>query len=264
VVGINTAIASRTGAFSGIGFAIPSNQAQYIYNALKNTGHIARGWLGVSISDVSADVELAASFGFKGSNGVLVGQIMPNTPATGKLKEGDIVTSFNGKPVKNVQELREEVARTAPNTEVKLGVFRDDKDQTVTLKLGEQPDDLMASAGSGKGGGSHNAMPEAEAGKLGLRLASPGDEALKQYDLGDVKQGAVVTAVERNSAAAKANLTVGDVITKVNNKNVKDAQEATEALKNADLKKGVRLYVTSRDPGSGQTMSRFVFIRDEK
>jgi serine protease Do len=264
VVGINTAIASRTGAFSGIGFAIPSNQAKYVYSALKSTGHIARGWLGVGISDVSADVDLAASFGFKGSNGVLVGQIMPNTPATGKLHEGDIITSFNGKTVKGVQELREEVARTAPNTEVKLGVFRDDKEQTVSLKLGEQPEDMMAAAGGGKSGGPHNAMPDAEAGKLGLRLASPGDEALKQYDLGDIKDGAVVTAIERNSPAAKANITVGDVITKVNNKNVKDAQEAYDAMKNADLKKGVRLYVTSRDPGSGQTMSRFVFVRDEK
>jgi serine protease Do len=264
VVGVNTAIASRTGAFSGIGFAIPSNQAKFVYNALKSTGHIARGWLGVSISDVASDVDLAASFGFKGATGVLVGQIMPNTPATGKLKEGDIVTSFDGKPVKSVQELREEVARTAPNTEVKLGVFRDGKDQTVSLKLGEQPDDLLASAAPGKTGGAHNAMPEADAGKLGLRLASPGDEALKQYDLGDVKEGAVVTAIERNSPAAKANVTVGDVITKVNNKEVKNAQDATEALKNADLKKGVRLYVTSRDPGSGQTMSRFVFVRDEK
>jgi serine protease Do len=189
---------------------------------------------------------------------------MNNTPATGKLKDGDIITSFNGTPVKNVQELREEVARTAPNTDVKLGVFRDDKDQTVTLKLGEQPDDLLAAAGGGKNGGPHNAMPDAEAGKLGLRLASPGDESLKQYDLGDVKDGAVVTAIERNSPAAKANITVGDVITKVNNKNVKDAQEAYDALKNTDLKKGIRLYVTSRDPGSGQTMSRFVFIRDNK
>jgi serine protease Do len=266
VVGINTAIASRTGAFSGIGFAIPSNQAKFIYNSLKNNGKVARGWLGVSISDVSADVPLAQSFGFQGTTGVLVGQIMPDTPATGKLRAGDIITTYEGRPVKTVQELREEVARTAPNTDVKLGVFREGKDQTVTLRLGEQPDDLLASANSGGKGNTrgNTGMPEADAGKLGLRLASPGDESLKQYDLGDVKEGAVITAVERNSAAAKANLSVGDVITKVNAKDVKNAQEALEAMKNADLKKGVRLYVTTRDPGSGQTMSRFVFVREER
>jgi len=266
VVGVNTAIASRTGAFSGIGFAIPSNQAKFIYNALKSNGKVARGWLGVSISDVSADPDLAHSFGFQGDNGVLIGQIMPNTPATGKLKAGDIVTSYNGRAVKNVQELREEVARTAPNTEVKLGVFRDGKDQTVALKLGTQPEDLLASANGANSGGAHNSMNDAaDAGsKLGLRLADATDDVIRQYDLSDVKAGAVVTAVERNSAAAKANLGVGDVITKVNNREVKNAQDANEALKNVDLKKGVRLYVTSKDPGSGQVMSRFVFVRNEQ
>ena len=166
--------------------------------------------------------------------------------------------------MKNVQELRDEVARTAPNTEVKLGVFRDGKEQTVPLKLGEQPEDLLASANITNRGGPHNSMNEADAGKVGLRLADPTDELVKQYDLGDIKDGAVVTAVERNSAAAKANLGVGDVITKVNNHDVHNAQEANEALKNADLKKGVRLYVTSKDPGSGQVMSRFAFVRDNK
>jgi S1-C subfamily serine protease len=107
-------------------------------------------------------------------------------------------------------------------------------------------------------------MNEADAGKLGIRLADPSDDLVKQYDLADVKEGAVVTAVERNSAAARANLSVGDVITKVNNREVKNAQEANEALKNVDLKKGVRLYVTTKDPGSGQVMSRFVFVRDNQ
>jgi serine protease Do len=265
VVGINTAIASRTGAFSGIGFAIPSNQAKYIYQSLKNSGHVARGWLGVSISDVSADPDLAHSFGFQANNGVLVGQIMPNTPATGKLKAGDIITSYNGKAVKNVQELREEVARTAPKTEVKLGVFRDGKDQTVAVTLGEQPEDLLASANGDQGGPRSTMNGEADAGsKLGLRLADPTDDLVRQYELDNVKSGAVITAVERNSAAARANLSVGDVITKVNSRDVKTAQEANDALKSADLKKGVRLYVTTKDPGSGQTMSRFVFLRETK
>ena len=88
-------------------------------------------------------------------------------------------------------------------------------------------------------------------------------ELAKQYDLADVKEGAVVTAVERNSPAAKANLFVGDVITKVGNKTVRNADEAMAALKEADAKKGVRLYVTTKTP-DGQVMSRFVFVRDEK
>jgi len=93
-------------------------------------------------------------------------------------------------------------------------------------------------------GNGGNGMPDAEAGKIGLRLANPNDELLKKWDLADVKSGAVVTAVERNSLAAKAGINPGDVITKVGGTEVKDAQAATDALSKADVKKGVRLYVT--------------------
>jgi serine protease Do len=261
VVGINTAIASRTGAFSGIGFAIPSNQAKFVYQSLKGTGKVTRGWLGVSISDVSADVPLAQSFGYQGTTGVLIPQILPNTPATGKLQDGDIIVSIDGKPIENSIQLRNQIAATAPNTEVKLGVFRDGKEQTVSLKLGEQPENMLASAIPGKGDNNSSAMPEAEAGKLGLRLASPNDEMLKKWDLSDLKSGAVVTGVERNSLAAKAGISAGDVITKVGKNNVKDANEATEALNKADLKKGVRLYVTTKNPDDNQMMSRYVLIQ---
>jgi len=260
VVGINTAIASRTGAFSGIGFAIPSNQAKFVYTSLKEHGKVTRGWLGVSISDVSSDLPLAQSFGYQGTTGVLVPQILPNTPATGKLKEGDIIVSIDGKPVENMVQLRNQIAATAPDTDVKLGIFRDGKEQTVTLKLGTQPD-TFAAATPGHNGSS-SAMPEADAGKLGLRLASPNDDVLKKFELSDVKSGAVVTAVERNSLAAKAGISAGDVITKVGRTDVKNANEAMDALNKADLKKGVRLYITTRDPESGQSMSRFLFIRD--
>lgn len=262
VVGINTAIASRTGAFSGIGFAIPSDQAKFVYKSLKDNGKVTRGWLGVSISDVSADLPLAQSFGYKGTTGVLVPQVLPGTPASGKLKAGDIITSIDGKPVENIIALRNKVASTAPNSEITLGVFRDGKEQDVALKLGTQPDDMMAAVPNR--GGSSSAMPEADAGKLGLRLASPNDEMLKKLKLDDIKTGAVVTGVERNSVAAKAGISPGDVITKVGNTEVKDAKAATDALNKADLTKGVRLYITTKDPESGQVMSRFLFVRDAK
>jgi serine protease Do len=258
VIGINTAIASRTGAFSGIGFAIPSNQAKFVYESLKKNGKVTRGWLGVSIQDVSSDPKLARSFGFNGEHGVLVRQVVENTPASGKLQEGDIITSLDGKNVETVQQLRNLIAASAPNTDVKLGVFRDNKDQTVTLRLGEQPENMMVAGAPGKGG-----PMESDAGKLGLRLASPSPELLGKWGLKDLKQGAVVTAVERGSLAAREGIQPGDVITKIGKEEVKDANAATELLGKADLKKGVRLYVTSKDPESGQVMSRFVFVQQD-
>jgi serine protease Do len=266
VVGINTAIASRTGAFSGIGFAIPSNQAKFVYDSIKGSGKVVRGWLGVGIKDVSAEPKLARSFGYKGDNGVIVEQIMPGTPATGRLKEGDIITSLDGKPIEGVQQLRNVVAATKPNTDVRLGVFRDKKDQDVTLKLGEQPEVMLAGLNNGGGGkddAHHGGAAQTSASKIGLKLASPGDPAVSDLSPAETKSGgAVVTGVERNSLAAKAGLVRGDVITKVGEQEVKNAQDTQDALAKADVKQGVRLYVTSRD-ADGSTASRFVFISDE-
>jgi serine protease Do len=263
VVGINTAIASRTGAFSGIGFAIPSNQAKFVYDSLKGSGKVARGWLGVGIADVSANLRLAHSFGFKGEHGVLVQQIMPNTPATGKLREGDIILSLDGKSVEGVQQLRNIVAATKPNTDVRLGVFRDKKEQEVTLKLGEQPEVLLAGLpGKNDNTDAPGTSAEAKVNKLGLKLANPGDPSVSDFAPADTKTGAVVSGVERNSLAAKAGLVRGDVITKVGDQDVKNAQEAQAALAKADPKQGVRLYVTSRD-ADGSTASRFIFISED-
>jgi serine protease Do len=262
VVGINTAIASRTGSFSGIGFAIPANQAKFVFDSLKSKGKVTRGWLGVSIQSVSEDLPLAESFGYKGQHGVLVRQVVPNTPATGKLHEGDIITTLNGKSVETVQELRNAIAATSPNSKVNLNVFRDGKELQVELTLGEQPDNLLA-GGPGKSAPGSKGGEGAETGvdKLGMKLADPSQELLRKWDLGEIKTGAVVTAVTPRGLAAREGVRPGDVITKVGNQEVKNAQEATDALAKADLKKGVRLYVSSKDPESGQILSRFVLAR---
>lgn len=260
VVGINTAIASRTGSFSGIGFAIPSNQAKFVYQSLKANGKVVRGWLGVSISDVSRDLPKAQSFGYQGGNGVLVEQVMPGTPAVGKLQPGDIVTSINGKGVETVQGLRNQIAATTPNSDIKLHIFREGKEQDITLKLGEQPDTVKLAGLPGKIEGNADADTNSH---LGLKFSDPSPTLLKQWDLADVKEGAVVTSVDRNSAAGRSGLSAGDVVTRVGRTPVKNAADLTEALKTADLKRGVRLYVTTKDPESGQTASRFLFIRDE-
>ncbi|HZK82713.1 MAG TPA: PDZ domain-containing protein, partial [Humisphaera sp.] len=256
VVGINTAIASRSGAFSGIGFAIPSNEAKFVYNSLKAHGKVSRGWLGVSIGDVSRNPKEVASFGFKGTTGVLVEQTFPNTPAIGKLQPGDIIESLDNKPMENTLQLRNAIASTAPNTDINLTVFRDGKDQTITLKLGEQPEDLNVIAGA-NGPIQRNGGAAASVDALGMTLSNVTSDLSEKFGLAQGQQGAVVTKVKAKSLAEKAGIVPGDVIAKVGNTAVKTAGEASELINKKDLKKGVRLYVTTPEG------SRFVFIEGQ-
>lgn len=258
VVGINTAIASRTGSFAGIGFAIPSNQAKYVTSQLKTSGKVTRGWLGVGIASVNdpRNVKIAESFGYTKNEGVLVQQVMPDTPATGKLEEGDIITAINGKPVKDSQELRNHIAMVAPNTEVTLSVFRDGKTQDVKLKVGEQPDDLrLASGRSGRGGGPGEAEDSGIKGKLGIALGDASEQLAEKFGFQASTKGAVVLDVDPKGPAYREGIRPGDVITEVGKTQVKSAKEARDALAKADLDKGVRLYVVSREG------SRFVFVQ---
>jgi serine protease Do len=258
VIGINTAIASRSGAFSGIGFAIPSDQAKIIYTELKEKHHVTRGWLGVGIDDVQRKPGLAQSFGYNDDKGVIVDEVIPNTPSTGKLQHGDIITSVNGKPVADVQELRNEIALLTPNTVVKLGVWRDNKETEVSITLGEQPDNMLAMA---NGAQEQPAQGEANANTtdaLGMHLSSVTDELAEKYQLGDQQRtGALITTVSPKSLAAQNGLQPGDVILEVNGKPVHNASDAGKILSKVDEKKGVRLYVTNSQ------RSWYVFLQQD-
>jgi serine protease Do len=259
VVGINTAIASRSGGFQGIGFAIPSEQAKFVYGQLKDKGKVTRGWLGVAIASVNEPPvgKLAESFGYKDHDGVFVQEVMEGTPSSGKLEKGDVVTSLNGKQVKDVTELRNQIASLAPNTEVSLGVFRDGKSQDVKLKLGTQPDDL-AVARNGKSGGNNGGGSEdlAEAkSKIGLGLTDVTEELAEKFGLDKGVKGALVKEVDPRGPAAREGIRPGDVITQIGKQDVASAKDARDALAKADATKGVRLYVVSREG------SRFVFVQ---
>jgi serine protease Do len=256
VIGINTAIASQSGGFQGIGFAIPSNMVQNVYEQIKTKGRVTRGWLGVGIDDVTNERDVARDFGFTQDTGIIVSQIIPGTPAAGQLREGDIITELNGKTVSTRDELRSEIAKTAPGDEVNLKVFRDGKTQDVTIKIGEQPENLsMDTLRDGHHAGSPAPDSTTNLHDLGMRLSDLSDEQAQSMGLQNV-QGALIVHVQANSAAARAGLTAGDIITRVRNTHVANAEEAQNALSKADLAKGVRLYVTQPD-GS----QRFVFIR---
>jgi len=264
VVGINTAIASRTGSFNGIGFAIPSNQAKQVFGQLKDKGKVVRGYIGVSIMDVSRDPNLAKSFGYEGDKGVLVQETYADTPATGLLQEGDIVTSINGKKVDNATQLRNIVAGLGPDEEATFTVSREGKTQDVKIKIGEQPSDLTAMRGKGKkpslsrneNGEKGDANSDALA-QLGLKLTDPTPALLQRFGLESDQQGAIVSNLDAKGLAAKAGFFQGDVITKIGNEEVLDADSAKAALVKQDVSKGVRFYVVNREG------SRFVFVKNE-
>jgi serine protease Do len=266
VVGINTAIASQDGGFQGIGFAIPSNAAKWVYTELKANGKVTRGWLGVGIGDVAVpeNLKTAKTFGYTGSTGVLVQQIFSNTPASDKLKEGDIITALNGKTLDTSLDLRNTIAKIAPGTEVTLTVFRDGKSQDVKLTLGTQPEDVLAAAGQNENPAPAPANPGASVASIGITVQTMTPQLATKYGQAVPRRGngggAIVTAVTKNSLAATAGLEEGDLITQVASTRVANQADAVRLINAGDLTKGIRLYVTKAN-GGGQM---FVTIASEK
>lgn len=255
VIGINTAIASRTGGFQGIGFAIPANQAKPIVESLKKTGKVTRGWLGVEIVDVAREPEKAKRAGFTGAAGVFVNGSLRGTPAYGKLQPGDVVTSINGKNLRNTQELRNQIAVTAPGTEVKLGVSRRGKETEVPVTVGAQPDEVALAAGEGEGGQPDAAAVAPSVESLGLKLsADANDRTLQRYGVKDAGEGVLVTGVDARSPAALAGLRIGDLIKRVNDTDVKDVPGVEAALSKAPAGEDVSLLIANR------TGERLAFI----
>ncbi len=258
VVGINTAIASVTGGFAGVGFAIPSNQAKVVYAQLRDKGKIVRGFLGVGIDDVknpkNEDAKLVLeTMDYKGPDGILVFRV-PTGPSSGVLEPGDVITQLNEKPVTDVQQLRNTIAAMAPGAEAKLQIVREGKPTDVTVKVGEQPEEpTMASAGGRRGNrprgnGEGEAQEQTNAETLGLQLSDLSKQLAERHGLGSVQGGgAIVTAVAPNSPAQQIGLRVGDLITRVGKQNVASAKDANDAFSEADLSKGVVLKVTNRE-----------------
>jgi serine protease Do len=251
VVGINTAIATRSGGFQGIGFAIPSSEARTITAILKEKGKITRGWLGVGIDDV-AHVKPAelSQLGYTSDKGVFVAEVRRDTPASGKLQPGDIITGINGKSVDNTWQLRNEIAETAPGTTLKLQVFRDQKQQDISITIGTQPEDLEAMTSHHQGGTSPRAGNAQTGQALGMRLSNLTDDLAQKNDLGDVREGALVTAVTPGSLADLAGLRPGDLITGINGAGVSNVDQAADILSKQDVGKGITFNVTNHEGSS--------------
>jgi serine protease Do len=246
LVGINTAILSRTGGNQGIGFAVPVNLARYVMESIIQNGHVIRGYMGVNIQDVTSG--LAEKFGIKERDGALVAEVTPDSPAEkAGLQNGDVILEFDGKPVRDSRHLKLQVAQTAPGKEVDVKVSRDGKTKDLRVNLKEFPNEKQLAKGKSDQGAKGDVTD-------GITVDELNTAARQQYNIPNNVKGALVTDVEADSAGFVAGLRPGDVILEINRKPVKNAEEAvsmTENLKDDS----VLLRVWSRGG------SRFVVLK---
>jgi serine protease Do len=232
VVGVNTAIFSPSGGSVGIGFAITSDVVKTVVQQLKDTGAVARGWLGVEIQAVTPD--LADSLGVKAASGALVSKETTNSPAAAAgVKVGDIITAVNGDKVADPKELARRIAALGPKKVAELAIWRNSAQQTVDVTLGAMPTDKTLASLESPAGSDNSA----QLSKLGLKLRKAADG----------EEGVRVTAVDPDSAAAERGLQAGDVILDAAGKPVTQPDEIVAALAAAktDGRKAVLLRVKS-------------------
>ena len=229
VIGINTAIFSPTGGSVGLGFAIPSSLAEPVVAQLKANGRVERGLLGVQIQPVTE--ELAQSMALGSEKGALVAQVQPDSPALAAgIKSGDVIKSVDGKNIESIRDLTRMISAIKPGTSVKLGVWRDGKDMSMTAKVGDQKDE--AAVVKAKADQPADAK-KAEPMSYGVSLAPISAEARQELKLDDSIKGVVVAAVEPGSPADDQGLKAGDVLQQVGKDSVDSPKMAAEKLKEA-------------------------------
>jgi serine protease Do len=221
VVGINTAIYSPSGGSVGIGFAIPSALAQNVVAQLMEDGSVERGWLGVRIQPVTP--EIADALGLDATSGALVAGLLPDSPATGALRQGDVIVGFGGAPVAELRDLTRSVAAISAGETVDVEIWRDGSRETVVVEIGARPGQQMAAVEQGEA----NA---ATTPQLGLSVA-PLDERMRaQLELSAEDVGVVVVQVDPSGKGAEHGIERGDVIRAVNGEAVADPNDLATAI----------------------------------
>jgi serine protease Do len=230
LIGINTAIMSRSGGNQGIGFAIPSNLAKDVMTSLVRDGKVTRGYAGMWIQNVTP--ALAKEFKLKEHTGALVSDVAPKSPAEkAGLQNGDVVVEFNGKPVTDSRHLKLAVARTQPGDTVPLKIVRDGETKTLNLKVKELPNSEETAKNS------HTPDADDNGTLNGVTVGDLDQQTRRQFNLPGNVSGVVVTDVAPDSPAAEAGIKPGDVIQEINRKPVKTAEEAVKMTEKTDTKK---------------------------
>jgi serine protease Do len=242
LIGINTAILSRSGGYQGIGFAIPTNMVQPILQQIREHGRVRRGWLGIAIQNITPD--LANSLDLGNVEGVLISDVMENGPgAQFDIKQGDVVVSVNGKPTKTTAQLRNAIGLLGPGAQASLTILREGKKKVVQVTLAEKKDD---SAPTDTKEGEKDLL-------AGLRLQDLDAEIRQQLDPPAKLKGAVITEIEPGSPAAEAGLIAGDIVVEINKKRIDSVADvkkmkldkAAQALLRI-WRKGTYLYMVLR------------------
>ncbi|UFN50569.1 DegQ family serine endoprotease [Roseomonas sp. OT10] len=228
VIGINTAIYSPSGGSIGIGFSIPSNLARNIVAQLRDGGKVRRGWLGVNIQQVTD--EIAESLGLKGgARGALVARAQEDGPAAkGGIRNGDVILRFNNQDVKEMRNLPRIVAETAVGTQAPVVVWRDGKEETVTVTVAELPADVQQAATNP--GQARPGSQVVELSGMGLKVAPITSETRERFSLREETKGVVITEVAPGGAGAERDLRPGDVIVEVQQERVNTPQELQARL----------------------------------
>jgi serine protease Do len=244
VVGVNAAIASESGGFEGIGFAIPSNMAVHIANTLIAHGKVERGWLGVSIQDLTP--ELAKSFDLESTKGVLIAQVLKSGPAEkAGLKRGDVVISYDGQDITDTGSLRNKVADTVIGKEVKVTVLREGERVDLTVKVGSQQQAIELLSASLKE-------------RLGVVVRPVTAKEAEKYGL-DAQEGVAIKSIESDGLMAKAGFEVEDIILAVDNQPVEGVEGFVDAMNS--LKQNQRAVLLALDHHSGRTAYVEVVVR---
>ena len=245
LIGINTAILSRSGGSQGVGLAVPTDLVRHVVDNLIKSGKVVRGYLGVTTQNLTP--ALAESFKLEDRTGAIITSVRPNSPAEkAGLREGDIIVAFEGKPVTDASRLSLTVGQTTPGTKAEITVLRDGKEEKLSVTTGKLPRQRSANSRMQDDDDDRYADNDSDSGVLnGVAVADLDAASRRQLGVPARVAGALITDVDPNSASAHAGLQPGDVIMEINHQPVASADDAVR-LSEDDSNKKTLLKLWSR------------------
>ncbi len=246
LIGINTAIFSRTGGSEGVGFAIAVSIAKDISSSLIESGKVIRGWMGVAIQELTPALAQSFQLPEEQQGGVLISEVHEDGPsAKAGLQRGDVILEYGNEQVKDVNHLRNIVARTKVGKQKEITVLREGKEKALTLVLGERPSDQMLAKG-GSPGEKPPAMAKLDNVLSGLKVEAITPDNRKQFDISEKATGVVVTKVEAGSEVEAAGIQPGDLIQEVSRNVIKTLDDFQQIASKIEKEALVVLLVNRR------------------